>query len=383
MEHKKIIRLSKCSIDDSDIKSVEMALRSEYLGMGNYVKNFEDELENYLELENGAKAICVSSGTAALHLALQCSGIRPGDEILVPSLTYVATWQAISAVGAEPVACDVEESTLLLDLVDAEKKLTKKTKAIISVHYGGDPGNVDDLISFTKKTGIKLIEDAAQSFGSKLSGKKIGSHGTTCCFSFDGIKNITSGEGGCLVVSENNVAERIMDARLLGVKKDSAMRYLKQRSWDFDVEFQGWRYHMSNLMAALGSSQLLRVEEFKKRRQQLSKAYDSLFIAESRIICFRRNYDEISPHLYVVRIPGLTIEGRNKLRSMLLLSGVETGVHWKPCHYLKFFRNQKIDLTITDKLYPELVTLPLHVDMSISDVEYVVTSLKTILDSSF
>jgi len=211
-----MIRLSKCSISQKEINSVVKTLKNEYLGMGTKVGVFEKNLKGFF----GRDAICVSSGTAALQIAIQASNISFGDEVLVPAITYVATFQAISASGAIPIACEVNPETILIDLRDAEKKVTKRTKAIIPVHFAGNASNIKDVYLFAKKKNLIVIEDAAHAFGSYYKNKLVGSFGNISCFSFDGIKNITSGEGGCIISSNKQVNEKIRNARLLGVIGD-------------------------------------------------------------------------------------------------------------------------------------------------------------------
>ena len=229
-------------------------LDREFLGMGAEVQMFEKLLSAFF----GRPAVCVANGTAALQLALQACEIGPGDEVLVQSLTYVASFQAISATGARPVACDIENATLTLDWRDAEKRLTTKTKAIMPVHYSGGVGALNEIYSFARKHSLRVIEDAAHAFGSVYQGKRVGGFGDVACFSFDGIKNITSGEGGCVVTDDPDVLRRVQDARLLGVEKDTEKRYMVQRSWEFDWSTQCLRYHMSNIMASIRMEQLKR-----------------------------------------------------------------------------------------------------------------------------
>ena len=267
----KRIRLSKSSLSNKEKEAVMRILDEEYLGMGKEVKVFEDNLTEFF----GRPAVCVSSGTAALHLSLQASGIGFGDEVLVQSLTYIATIQAITATGAKPIFCDVNKYNMNIDLNDVKNKISAKTKAIVPVHYAGSAGEIDDLYELANDFKIHVIEDAAHAFGSYHKGKRIGSFGNISCFSFDGIKNITSGEGGCIVSANKNFIENVKDIRLLGVQKDSDKRYSNNRSYDFDVSEQGWRYHMSNIMAAIGNIQLERFDKLNSTRK-LVERYVSL-----------------------------------------------------------------------------------------------------------
>jgi dTDP-4-amino-4,6-dideoxygalactose transaminase len=349
-------------------------LEKEFLGMGTEVQKFEEALSNYF----GRPAVCVVNGTAALHLALQACGISHGDEVLVQSLTYVASFQAISATGAKPVACDIDPETMTIDLIDAAKRLTSKTKAIMPVHYSGGVGNLDAIYSFARKHGLRIIEDAAHALGTVYQSKKIGSFGDIACFSFDGIKNITSGEGGCIVTDDADVLRKVRDARLLGVEKDTEKRYSGQRSWKFDVISQGWRYHMSNIMAAIGLEQLKRLPKMTSTRQHLSRVYDAQLSNQPRIKLLLHDYAVVVPHIYVVRIKGML--DRDNLQAQLLERGIQTGIHYQPNHTLTFFRNQDdFPLPVTNDIFPKLLTLPLHPDLTDQDVKYISMQLKELL----
>jgi len=364
-----MIRLSKSCLSNNEKQAVLRVLDNEFLGMGAEVENFEDKLTKFF----GRPAVCVSTGTAALHLALQAAGIGTGDEVLVQSLTYIASFQAISATGATPIACDVNEDTLCLDWKDAEKKITPKTKAIMPVHYSGGVGLLDEIYAFANKYNLRIIEDAAHAFGTEYKGQRVGGFGDITCFSFDGIKNITSGEGGCIVTNDANVLRKVKEARLLGVENDTENRFAGKRSWDFDVKSQGWRYHMSDIMASIGIEQLKRYSEFSCHRQKLAAIYDSFFVDNLQITRISHNYAEVVPHIYVVRIKKMT--NRNLLREELLKAGISTGYHYQPNHLLTYYKNGSGRLPITEKIYPELLTLPMHPDISEDDVRFISTNL--------
>ncbi len=374
MKSKQMIRLSKSCIGDAEKLAVMGVLDREFLGMGAEVQQFEQALTEFL----GRPATCVVNGTAALQLALQACGIGHGDEVLVQSLTYVASFQAISATGARPVACDIEPSTLTLDWRDAEKRLTPKTKAVVPVHYGGGVGALDELYAFARKHGLRVIEDAAHAFGTYYQGKPVGGFGDIACFSFDGIKNITSGEGGCVLTDDTEVLHRVQDARLLGVEKDTDMRYTGQRSWEFDVSAQGWRYHMSNIMAAIGLEQLSRFPQLSQKRQCLARKYDEFLSGHSHIKPLSHDYSSVVPHIYVVRIAGL--KNRNELRIKLQECGIQTGFNYQPNHELSYYRHSgDAPLLVTNAIFPELITLPLHPDLSDEDIKTVCFKLKTLI----
>ncbi|EMY69729.1 DegT/DnrJ/EryC1/StrS family aminotransferase [Leptospira vanthielii] len=371
----KLIRLSKSCLSESEKQAVLKVLDKEFLGMGAETQEFENLLGEYF----GRDTVCINTGTAALQLALQACGIGQGDEVLVQSLTYLASFQAISATGAKPISCDVEEEFCSIDIKDAERRITKNTKAIMPVHYGGQPGNLDAIYEFAKRYNLRIIEDAAHAFGTTYNSKKVGSFGDIVCFSFDGIKNITSGEGGCVVTSDKNVLNRISDLRLLGVENDTNKRYSGERSWEFDVTEQGWRYHMSNIMAAIGIEQLKRFPEMAQKRQSLAKLYDTLLREVKNVKIFNRNYDEIVPHIYPIRLQN--VRNRDELRKNLLERGIQTGLHYQPNHWLSFYKaNGTQYLPVTDKIYSELLTLPLHYDLSEEDVRFVCTELGQLID---
>jgi dTDP-4-amino-4,6-dideoxygalactose transaminase len=368
---KEFIRLSKSCLNHKEIESVTKVLTSEFLGMGQEVGKFEEMLTDFF----GRPALCVSSGTSALHLALQAIGVGPGDEVLVQSLTYVASFQAISAVGAVPIACDVDLKTLCIDLNDAEKLITPRTKAIMPVHYSGGVGSLENVYDFSDRYGLRVIEDAAHAFGSLYKKKRVGGFGDIACFSFDGIKNITSGEGGCIVTSDIDVLKKVSDARLLGVERDAEKRLLRERSWDFDVSAQGWRYHMSDIMAAIGIEQLKKFPKFAKKRQELAKLYDYYFL-NTDIKFIKHDYTKVVPHIYTVKIPNNI--NRDMIKNCLEKKGVQTGVHYQPNHTLSLYKNE-VKKEVTDRLFKSILTLPLHPDLDKRDIEYISESLISLI----
>ncbi len=371
---KTLIRLSKSCLSAAEKQAVMGVLDREFLGMGAEVQQFEQALTEFF----GRPAICVVNGTAALHLAVQACGIGPGDEVLVPSLTYVASFQAISATGAKPVACDIDPVTCLLDWRDAERRLSPRTKAVMPVHYSGGVEDIEGVYDFASRHGLRVIEDAAHAFGTTHGGKRVGGFGDIACFSFDGIKNITSGEGGCVVTDDPVILRKLQDARLLGVEKDTEKRYTGQRSWEFDVTAQGWRYHMSNIMAAIGLEQLKRFPEMAATRQGLARRYDELLRGHPRIQTLPRDYDSVVPHIYVVRIAGMS--DRKALQAQLLEQGIQTGIHYQPNHVLTFYGDSAASpLPVTDAVFPELLSLPLHPDVTEEKVTFVCAQLQALL----
>ena len=368
-----VIRLSKSVIGDAEKKAVMGVLDREFFGMGKEVQEFENLLTQFFN----RPAVCVNTGTAALHLALQALGVGPGDEVLVQSLTYVASFQAISATGARPVACEVDPSTITIDINDANKRLTDRTKVIMPVHYASGMGELDDIYAFARDNGLRVVEDAAHAFGGYYNGKKVGSFGDIACFSFDGIKNITSGEGGAIVTDDETVLQKIRDARLLGVEKDTEKRYSGERSWDFDVRYQGWRYHMSNIMAAIGIEQFKKLPEFSARRQSLANRYRNNLGSIDSIELLDQNLSSIVPHIFVIKLKSGNCDD---VRRLLLEQGIQTGVHYKPNHLLSLYNENNTSLPVTEEIFHKLLTLPLHPDLKDSDIDYICSKLIRCLD---
>jgi dTDP-4-amino-4,6-dideoxygalactose transaminase len=362
------IRLSKSSISITEKKAVLTVLDNEYLGMGEEVRVFEQKIKQYLK--TSMEVVCVNTGTSALHLALGALNIGIGDEVLVPSLTYIASFQAISATGAKPISCEINPDTLFIDTEDARKKITKNTKVIMPIHYASSSKGMDKVYELANEFNLRVIEDAAQAFGSQRDDNLVGSVGDIICFSFDGIKNITSGEGGAILSNDKDFIQKSQDLRLLGVEKDTDKRYSNSRSWDFNVSHQGFRYHMSNIMAAIGIVQIDRISEFKDKRQQIAKYYIKHLCTIDEIEFLNFSFNEILPHIFVVKV-----KRRDELREYLLNNNIECGIHYKPNHLLKKFNNN-ISLPITEKIYKVILTLPCHFDLTYQEQKFVVEKIK-------
>ncbi|MDB2481937.1 DegT/DnrJ/EryC1/StrS family aminotransferase [Gammaproteobacteria bacterium] len=361
------VRLSKCSVGQEEANAVSNVLNAEHLGMGSTVQDFELAIKNYLSTK--MEVVCVNTATSALQLALSALDIGPDDEVLVPSITYIGGFQAISATGATPIPCEIDPDTLFIDVDDAAKKITRNTKAIMPVHYASASKGMEKIYELAKNYNLRVIEDAAQAFGSKRNNEMIGTEGDIICFSFDGIKNITSGEGGAILTNDKKVYQRLSDDRLLGVKKDSDKRYAGKRSWDFDVENQGYRFHMSNINAAIGIEQLKKLDEFRIKRQQVCKYYIERLSQIQAIKILKLDYDEIVPHIFVTKVTD-----RNNLRDFLTQNEIECGIHYKPNHLLTKYKTD-IKLRITEEVYEQLITFPCHVDLTKAEQDHVIDKI--------
>lgn len=363
-----MIKYAKGCLGQEELKEVEEAFNYGYFGLAYKVTEFESKIQEYLKTDR--YVIATNTGTTALHLVLDSLGIGPGDEVILPSFTFVATAQAITACGATPVFCDINESTLLMDIEDVKKKISNKTKAIIPVHYSGQPCDMDQLLEIKQKYNIRIIEDAAHAIGSKYKNQNIGSFGDITCFSFDSIKVITCGEGGAIVTEDKALAELCKEKRLLGIdRKTMHQTDWKKRSWQYDVKVQGYRYHMSNINAAIGVAQLRKIDEFIKHRVSLCNRYDSLLKDIDGIELIKVNYSEIAPFMYVIKVKD---NKRNDLKDFLQSKEIETGISYIPCHTFSFYKDNVNTFPVTEKVFEEILCLPLHFDVSINDVDLIV-----------
>ncbi len=368
-----LIRLSRSDLGLEEHEAITRVLNDGYLAMGKEVELFENELTNFIG--KGVHVACTSSGTAALHLALQACGVGLGDDVLVPSITYVASYQAISATGARPVSCDVNLSDGCLNVDDVKNKITSNTKAIMFVHYASSLNNRREIFDFARLHNLRVIEDAAHSFGGKINDVDVvGSDGDISCFSFDSIKNITCGEGGAVVSHDTGVINEVRDCRLLGVEKDSDQRFKGQRSWEFDVKSQGWRYHMSNINAAIGRAQLGKITHFVAKRRAIAAFYQHELSSLSDVQTMDNAYEKkvIAPHIFPIRIP---VEHREAFRNYLHAQKIETGMHYFPNHLLTKYKSDSCP--IADQFGKSVVSLPLHTLLSKEDTRRVTSVIKS------
>lgn len=363
-----LLPLSRPSVGRDELREVKKVFDTGWLGMGKWVFKFEEKLKEFL---SARYVIATSTGTTALHLALDSLGIKKGDEVIVPSLTFVASVQAIMSCGATPVFCDVYPETLTMDVDDMRERITKKTKAVMPVHFGGLPCAMNEVLSIARERGIRVVEDAAHAFGSTYKGKTIGSFGDVACFSFDPIKNITCGEGGAIAASDAKLVNLIYKKRILGISKDTWSRYAHKRDWFYEVTTLGYRYHMSNINAAIGLVQLDKFGQFISRKREIVKDYDSAFKKVSGIELLHRDYQNTAPFNYVIKVK----KYRDRLIGFLKTRSIDAGVHYLPNHQQPFFRKFRIALPVTERLAKEIITLPLYYEMSKRDVTKVINAV--------
>jgi len=364
-----LIPVSRPSLGDDELELVKQVFDSGWLGLGAQVLEFEQVLQKFL---NAKHVVCTNTGTTAIHLSLDALGIGKGDEVIVPSFTYVATIQAITATGATPVFCDIHADNLNIDTNEIKRKITRKTKAILPVHYRGFPCDMDEIGELANEKNLFIVEDAAHAFGSSYKGNKIGSFGDITCFSFDPIKNITCGEGGAVVFQDDSLLEKIQQKRILGIDKDTWSRYRNERSWFYDVVTKGYRYHMSNISAAIGLIQLKKFSRMNHRKIEVAKRYDAAFECVEGITLLKNDsYKDIGLFVYILKVT----KGRNELMDHLARQGVGSGIHYIPSHIFTFYKKEGVHLPITEKIYDEILTLPLFPDITDAQIERVIDAV--------
>jgi UDP-4-amino-4,6-dideoxy-N-acetyl-beta-L-altrosamine transaminase len=374
-----MIPYSRHTIDEDDIRAVIEVLHSDFLTTGPKVKEFEQAVCAYV---GATEAVAFSSGTAALHAAMAVVGLGPGDEVLVPSLSFIATANAVLYVGARPVFVDSLPGEFNMDTADAARKITPRTKAIVPVHFAGQPVNLTVLQQLATKHHLAVIEDAAHAFGAVHEGKPIGSHSTMTVFSFHPAKHITTGEGGMVVTSQGLWVEKLRQFRHHGIDIGVTERNAKD-SWQYDMASLGYNYRITDIQCALGISQLKKAERFLQRREQIVARYDQ---------AFRHNPSfEIPPrpskggrhawHLYTLRLNTRDDgQARNDLFARLRTAGIGVQVHYQPIHWHSYYQRlgwKKGDCPQTEKTFPRMLTLPLFPAMTDEMVQRVITTVQS------
>lgn len=364
-------------LEEEEFAASQAALELGWLGMGSYVKEFEEGLRSFLNASDRYVA-AVSTGHAALHLALMVARVRPGDEVITPSFNNVTDFQAILATGAEPVFCDIDDDTLCIDLEKAEQLVTPRTKAIIVMDYDCvlcDHARVEE---FARKHGVRVIHDAAHALGSKYKGRTIGSFSDICTFSFDPVKTVTCIDGGALVVRTKEELAMIHEMRLAGMSQPSSLMYQNQRAWAYDVKQLGFRYHMANLHAAIGLAQLAKMQRISETRRAACRSYNEHLSGIPELRVPQTNFTDITPFLYYVRVPG---GRRDEFRAFLKEHGVDTGVHWQPGHWFTLLKNcRRGNLEVTECVGKEVVSLPLHSAMEMETLDRVIDAVQSFFE---
>lgn len=356
-----MIPVFKPLIEQEELDAAREALELGWLGMGSYVNDFEHGIKTLVGASD-RHVVAVSTGHAALHLALMMIGVGPGDEVITPSFNNIADFQAILAVGAQPVFVDIDDDTLCINVDRIEEMITPRTKVIIAMDYDCVLCDHDRIAAVARKHGLRVLHDAAHSIGSLYRGRPVGSFSDITMFSFDPVKTITCIDGGALVVRTEDEVRTLHELRLIGMGQPSSLMYKNERAWTYDVKRVGFRYHMANLHAALGVRQLAKMPMISESRRRAGLYYNVRLGSVRSVRVPRTDFNDITPFLFYIRVPQ---EQRDELRAYLKERGIDTGIHWQPGHWFSLLRDcRRGDLSVTDRVGREVLSLPLHSKMS-------------------
>ena len=354
------------------------ALAARWITTGPRTFRFERE---FAALVGAPHALALNSCTGALHVALAALGVGPGDEVITTPLTFCATVNTIEHVGARPVLVDVEPDTLQISPAAAEAAVTERTRVLLPVHYAGHPCDMDALCGLARARGLRVVEDAAHALPARYKGRMVGSIGDLTAFSFYATKNLTTGEGGMLTGFDEAVIERARSYSLHGMSRDAWNRYQANGSWHYELNFPGFKYNMSDLLAAIGLRQLGRLAALQERRRRVVERYDRAFAGHPAFQLLNTHpYVESAWHLYVLRIvPEALHIGRDDFIRALQKRNIGTSVHFIPVHLHRYYREKygyrPDDFPVTYDAYQRMLSLPLHPGLSDADADDVVEAV--------
>lgn len=365
-----MIQLFKPYMDDEEINAVAAVLRSGWIGLGPKTAEFEQQLAKYIRVPYMA---ALNSATAALDLALRLLNIQPGDEVIVPTMTFVSTAHAVVYNQAVPVFADVDDKTLNIDLDDVARKLTPRTRAIIPVHYGGRPVDMDRLREIAGN--IPIIEDAAHAFGAEYKGQKCGSIGDLACFSFQAVKNLATGDGGAIATKDKALADRAKRLRWLGIDKGTWDRSEGNRAylWDYSVDEIGFKSHMNDIAAAIGLVQLRKLDQMNERRQEIKRRYNE---GLADLDWLELPLDDTAESKSSWHIYCIQSDRRDELNAYMGKKGIGTGVHYRPIHMYSCYGDQPA-LPKAERAFQRILSLPMHAGLSNEEVDFIVDAIRS------
>ena len=374
------IPLSDIDFDEAESLAVQSVLKSRWLTMGKVTQEFEAAFAAHVQAKH---AIAVTNATAALHLACLVLGLGPGDEVIVPSLTFVATANAVRYVGATPIFADVISSDdLNVSPKAIESLVNARTRAIMVVHYAGYPCDMEAILSIAKQHNLFVIEDAAHAVGSELDGRPLGTWGDVGCFSFFSNKNMTTGEGGMITTNNDDLAQKLNRLRSHGMTSLTWDRH-KGHAYSYDVVDLGYNYRIDEIRAAIGLAQLSKVERNNERRRSLTQVYrDALQeLAPQVAVPFQSHFGKTSAHIMPILLPQET--KRKEFIDSMKENGIQTSIHYPPIHTFTAYKDMTAwDLPVTEDVAKREITLPLYPAMSNDDVVVVVSAVQASLNLS-
>ena len=355
--------------DGKEIEYLKEVIDSGWWGLGPKSKEFEEKFARYIGSDY---AVGLNSATAALHLALKCIDVE-GCEVITPSMTFVTTNHAVLYNNGIPVFCDVDVDNLNIDPDKIEELITEKTKAIIVVHFGGYACDMDRIMEIAKKHNLFVVEDAAHACGGEYKGKMLGSIGDFGSFSFQAVKNLSTGDGGMLVTNNKKWFERLKKLRWVGISKDTFERGAgNSYDWYYDVTELGYKYHMNDIAAAIGLAQLEKLDWMNDIRRKWSNYYRKQLEDIPEIKCPpQKKYMFPACHNFVIKV-----EKKDELRKYLMDKGITTGVHYYPNHFYDMYKQYYRELPVTESIWKKLMTLPLYPAMTEKEANMVVDNIK-------
>ncbi len=367
------------NIESSDRIAIEKSLKSNLLTDGPSLRKFEKEFAKF----TGSKyAIGVSNATSALHLSLKSIGIGKGDEVIIPNITFIATANAVLYTGATPVLADVNYDDLNISTKSIKENITKKTKVILPVHFAGKSCNMSQIKKLANNYNLQIIEDCAHALGTKFNKTHVGNFGKTGCFSFYPTKNLTTFEGGMVITNSKKIASQIQTLRNHGITKSLKERFSKGYPWDFDMYDLGYNYRLDEIRSSLGLNQLKRLQKMNKSRQNACAYYNARLKDLPGIELYvDPKLMNNSCHLYVIKVLQDFGLDRNTLFKHLLKKGIRTSVHYKPLNKFNFYKNKLktySKLNNSEKLYSQILSLPLFPQITKRELELVIETIKKV-----
>jgi perosamine synthetase len=369
----------RAAVGEEEAQAVSEVIRSGWMTMGPKTFEFEKEFAKYV---GASHAIAVSTGTAALHLALEAAGVGPGDEVLLPTTTFTATAEAVTYLGARPVLVDIDPETMNLDPEDAARRVTPKTKAVIPVHLGGQPCQMDEIAELAGANNLRIVEDAAHALPSEYRGQRIGRISEFTCFSFYATKTLTTGEGGMITTENPAAADRIRLMRLHGIERDAWKRYRSDGSWRYEVLEAGFKYNLTDFQSAMGLVQLRKCDKMREAREKIAQRYSEAFARLEELVIPEVIPDRrTSWHLYILRLrpARLSLDRDGFIRS-LNEKGIGCSVHFIPLHLQPYYQRvlgyKAGDLPNAERQYNACLSLPIFPDMKDEEIEHVIQSVR-------
>lgn len=369
-------------VTGAEIDAVVEVLRTGWVTTGPRAKEFEGE---FARATGASHCVMVNSCTAALHLALEALGVKAGDEVIVPTMTFAASAEVVRYVGATPVLVDVRASDHLVDLTAVERAVTRRTRVIMPVHFGGIAADMDEVTALARARGLRVVADSAHAFPCDYRGRNIGTLADISCFSFYATKTITTGEGGAAVTENSEWADRMRTMSLHGISRDAWKRYAADGNWYYEILAPGFKYNLTDVAAAMGLVQLSRAEEMRARRRAIAARYDEAFAGEPALELLRLPADRTSAyHLYVLKLaPGVLRIERNGFLEELKRRGIGASVHFIPLHVHPYYREtfgyRPESLPVANDLYQRSISLPFFSAMTGVQVERVIAAVQDIL----